>query len=103
VTATRPPCGARTRSGGRCAKQAGWGTPDHARTGPCRLHGGSTRYHRTAAARVAVRQAAQFAAVARVLLDRLALTPDQQAAVPGALRAAVAELVAPTTGNGSVA
>lgn len=49
-------CGARTRSGGTCAKQAGWGTPDHSRTGPCRLHGGATRNHRTAAALDAARE-----------------------------------------------
>jgi hypothetical protein len=34
-------CGARTRSGGRCGRPAGWGT-DHVSVGPCKLHGGST-------------------------------------------------------------
>lgn len=43
-------CGARKRqTEGTCAKQAGWGT-DHVGEGPCRLHGGNTRNHRTAAA-----------------------------------------------------
>jgi hypothetical protein len=50
-------CGARTRAGGECAKQAGWGTPDRRTTGPCRLHGGATRSHRTAAGLAAARQA----------------------------------------------
>lgn len=40
-----PPCGAKARKGGRCQKQAGWGT-DHLGYGPCRLHGGSTPAHR---------------------------------------------------------
>lgn len=35
------PCGAATRSGAPCAKQAGWGT-DHVGQGKCRLHGGAT-------------------------------------------------------------
>ncbi|HSR53819.1 MAG TPA: hypothetical protein VLV83_23580 [Acidobacteriota bacterium] len=34
-------CDARTRSGGRCKKSAGWGT-EHVGQGRCRLHGGST-------------------------------------------------------------
>lgn len=34
-------CGAKTRSAGRCRKQAGWGT-DHLGQGRCRLHGGSS-------------------------------------------------------------
>lgn len=42
--------------------------------------------------RRAERQAAQFAAVVRLLLADLSLTPEQQAQVPGALRTAVAAL-----------
>ena len=34
-----PRCGAKTRSGGTCKKEAGWGT-DHVGHGRCRLHGG---------------------------------------------------------------
>jgi hypothetical protein len=34
-------CGAKTRTGGRCAKTAGWGTGHHG-TGRCRLHGGAS-------------------------------------------------------------
>jgi hypothetical protein len=35
------PCGATTRAGNACKKQAGWGT-DHIGEGKCRLHGGAT-------------------------------------------------------------
>lgn len=43
-----PRCGAKKRQGeGTCRKPAGWGT-DHAGTGVCRLHGGSTKNHRIA-------------------------------------------------------
>lgn len=42
-------CGAETRSGGTCAKTAGWGTT-HVGTARCRLHGGATPTHVRAAA-----------------------------------------------------
>lgn len=35
------PCGATTRSGGKCKQKAGWGT-DHVGQGRCKLHGGAT-------------------------------------------------------------
>jgi hypothetical protein len=35
-------CGAKTRSGGRCAHPAGWST-DHPGQGKCKLHGGASR------------------------------------------------------------
>ena len=35
-------CGAKTRSGGKCNKSAGWGT-DHNGTGKCKLHGGASK------------------------------------------------------------
>lgn len=42
-------CGANKRKGdGTCGQAAGWGT-DHPGTGPCKLHGGTTRAHVTAA------------------------------------------------------
>jgi hypothetical protein len=42
-------CNARKRQGeGTCTRPAGWGT-DHVGVGPCKLHGGSTPAHRTAA------------------------------------------------------
>lgn len=42
-------CDARKRQGeGQCRRPAGWGT-DHAGTGRCKLHGGSTRNLRAAA------------------------------------------------------
>lgn len=34
-------CGAKTRTGGKCQKTAGWGT-SHPGAGRCKLHGGST-------------------------------------------------------------
>lgn len=34
-------CGAKTRSGGQCRHQAGWGT-DHSGSGRCKLHGGKS-------------------------------------------------------------
>ena len=37
---SKPTCGAKNRSGGACARPAGWGTP-HPGTGRCKLHGGS--------------------------------------------------------------
>lgn len=47
----KPKCGAKKRQGeGTCQRPAGWGT-DHAGTGCCKFHGGSTRDHRTAALR----------------------------------------------------
>src|ERR1700761_465401 len=42
-------CGAKTRSGGKCQKQKGWGT-DHLGTGRCKLHGGNTANGQKAAA-----------------------------------------------------
>lgn len=38
---TAPTCGAKTRSGKPCKKEAGWGT-DHLGQGRCKLHGGAT-------------------------------------------------------------
>lgn len=47
----KPKCGAKKRQGeGTCQRPAGWGT-DHAGEGRCKLHGGSTRDHKTAALR----------------------------------------------------
>lgn len=43
------PCAASTRQGGKCKKQAGWGT-EHLGTGRCKLHGGSTPNHQKKAA-----------------------------------------------------
>lgn len=45
-------CGAKTRSGGKCKKQKGWGT-DHLGTGRCKLHGGNTSSGQAAAAKEA--------------------------------------------------
>jgi hypothetical protein len=43
-------CGAKTRSGGHCAKPAGWGTK-HQGIGRCRLHGGNSPTHNRSAER----------------------------------------------------
>jgi hypothetical protein len=52
-------CGAKTRGGGKCKKQKGWGT-EHLGTGRCKLHGGSTASGQAAAAK----EAAQIMGVA---------------------------------------
>jgi hypothetical protein len=44
-------CGALTRGGKHCERPAGWGT-DHVGWGHCKLHGGSSRSGRMAAARL---------------------------------------------------
>lgn len=49
-------CGAKARSGQPCTRPAGWGT-EHAGTGCCKMHGGSTPNHNAAAARELARQA----------------------------------------------
>ena len=51
-------CGARKRdgSGGHCTQIAGWGT-DHVGQGRCRLHGGATKSHVSAAKTEVARQA----------------------------------------------
>jgi hypothetical protein len=50
-------CGAKKKQGpGNCTQVAGWGVPG-VTTGPCKLHGGATRSHKTAAEREQARQA----------------------------------------------
>jgi len=51
-----PKCAAKTRSGGSCARAAGWGSPTPG-VGRCRLHGGATPSHRTAASKELARRA----------------------------------------------
>lgn len=89
-------CGARTRSGGRCRRPAGWGT-DHAGVPgtTCKLHLGATRNHQAAAERVAAEQV-----VARFGLDLDGTPPGQailreirrSSAMVGQLAAEVSEL-----------
>src|SRR5690348_4530669 len=60
----KPKCGGRRRAaeseGKPCTRPAGWGT-DHAGTGRCKLHGGSTPSHKAAAVvAVAARAVATF-------------------------------------------
>lgn len=50
------PCDAKTRSGGRCKHEKGWGT-DHPGRGRCKLHNGSTAQGKAAAAMEAAREA----------------------------------------------
>jgi hypothetical protein len=45
-------CGAKTRGGGKCKKQKGWGT-EHLGTGRCKLHGGNTESGEKSAAKEA--------------------------------------------------
>lgn len=45
-----PYCGARTRSGGACRREAGWGT-EHVGFGRCKLHGGTAPSGNTAGIR----------------------------------------------------
>jgi hypothetical protein len=45
-------CAAKTRGGGKCKKQKGWGT-DHLGSGRCKLHGGKTESGTKAAAKEA--------------------------------------------------
>lgn len=76
-------CGATNRAGKPCTRPAGWGT-DHARTGHCKLHGGSTGSGKKHAAML----------TARAQLERLTtepLTPDQYIDPIGALLGAVTE------------
>jgi hypothetical protein len=62
----RPKCGAKKRQGeGLCERPAGWGT-DHAGTGRCKLHGGSTKTQSVAAERQMVE------AEARRLFEKVA-------------------------------
>ena len=49
-------CGAKTRSGGNCARPAGWGTPTPS-VGNCKLHLGCTPTHQRAASAELARRA----------------------------------------------
>lgn len=51
-------CGARKKGGGTCRRPAGWGT-DHAGSGTCKLHLGSTGNHKKKAELVQARAAAE--------------------------------------------
>lgn len=53
VEATYATCGAMGRKGTPCKRPAGWGT-QHVGDGRCKLHGGNTATHRTAAVRTMI-------------------------------------------------
>ena len=72
-------CNAKTRSGGRCSKAAGWGT-EHVGQGRCKLHGGNTPLHVKSAQIATAREAVNELALPRnihpmeALLEELART-----------------------------
>jgi hypothetical protein len=91
-------CGARKRQGeGTCGQAAGWGT-DHPGDGPCKLHGGNTRNHRTAAAARQVEDGARRALADMHLepvdnpLQALALHASEVMALRNYLRGEVSRL-----------
>ncbi len=69
-------CGAKKKQGpGTCTQVAGWGTPNS--TGPCKLHGGSTRNHKTAAEREKARQACELFGLEMADRDPAAVLMDE--------------------------
>jgi hypothetical protein len=86
-------CGARTRAGGQCKREAGWGT-DHVGYGSCKLHGGRTHSNTTAAYRA---EAMAYAAKAHGLddlqpTDALLMCVRDAAGMKAFAQARVAEL-----------
>lgn len=72
----KPLCGAQKRQGeGTCARPAGWGT-DHVGVGFCKLHGGATRNHKTAAKLEKARQAVETYGLPRVVAPDVALLEE---------------------------
>ena len=68
-------CHAKARSGSPCRKPAGWGT-DHVGHGPCRLHGGATSAHRTAASKAIAAEAVKTYGLPREVDPRDALLEE---------------------------
>lgn len=72
----KPKCGAKKRQGvGNCTRPAGWGT-DHAGTGACKLHGGSTGDHKKAAAKELARRAVDTYGLPREVAPEVALLEE---------------------------
>lgn len=72
----KPLCGAKKRQGeGNCTRPAGWGT-DHAGAGTCKLHGGKTTSHRTAAAKQQAAEAVKTFGLPREIDPRDALLEE---------------------------
>ncbi len=70
-------CGAKKKQGpGNCTQVAGWGVPG-VTTGPCKLHGGATRTHKTAAEREQARQACALFGLEMADRDPAAVLMDE--------------------------
>jgi hypothetical protein len=80
-----PICGARTRSGQRCRRPAGWGT-GHVGYGRCRLHCGAT----PTGEKAGQRQAAEARALELVAAEGLVPVSDPVAVLTGLAAEAVA-------------
>lgn len=68
-------CEAKTRSGGKCKRPAGWGT-DHVGAGRCKLHGGATPNGKKAAQREQATEAVAFYGLAREIDPHAALLEE---------------------------
>lgn len=68
-------CGAQKRGGGKCGRPAGWGT-DHVGHGVCKLHGGATSAHRTAAGKAIAAEAVKTYGLPREVDPRDALLEE---------------------------
>src|SRR5690349_4926946 len=85
MTATEPDthrdknlCGGKRRGEGAgklCTRPAGWGT-DHAGTGKCKLHGGSTKSHTVAGQKALAEQAVKAFGLPREVDPRDALLEE---------------------------
>ncbi|MEU8334817.1 hypothetical protein [Micromonospora tulbaghiae] len=74
----KPKCGGKRRGEGAgqlCTRPAGWGT-DHAGTGRCKLHGGSTRSHVTAGQKALAEKAVATFGLPREIDPRDALLEE---------------------------
>lgn len=68
-------CGAKTRHGGTCRHEAGWGT-SHPAQGRCKLHGGATPNHDKAAMRARAEEAVQTFGLPREVDPHTALLEE---------------------------
>ncbi len=68
-------CGGSSRSGGNCARPAGWGT-NHIGVGRCKLHGGSTPTHEASAQKTLAERAVRTYGIRRSLPPAEALLEE---------------------------